>query len=92
MATAGAPARVRQQPRVAKSLTGIVNNDAHARVKVFNLDFSHARIHIHGHSVTASGIGLILSAGAAHALDAALGTTVFTPGLKVGSARTSLHI
>jgi hypothetical protein len=73
-------------------LTGIVNGNPKARVVIFWLHLAHARLSVHGHQVTASRIGVSLSATAASALDAALGTTIFTPGLKVGTARTTLRV
>jgi hypothetical protein len=73
-------------------LTGIVNGNPRARVVLMWLDFSHARLHVHGHRVIASHIGLKLSSGAASALDTALGTTLFTGGLKLGTATTVLRI
>jgi hypothetical protein len=38
------------------------------------------------------GIGLVLTKTAAGALNAALGTTLFSAGLKLGTAATVLHI
>jgi hypothetical protein len=76
----------------AKTLTGIVNNDPHARIKIFNLDLSHARIHVAGHWVHVTRIGLNLASGAAHALNASLGVSAFAGGLKVANASTNLRI
>jgi hypothetical protein len=73
-------------------LTGIVNGNPKARVVLLRLNLAHATLHVYRHWVVASNIGLTLSAGAASALDAALGTTLFTGGLRLGSARTVLHI
>jgi hypothetical protein len=73
-------------------LTGIVNGNPKVRVVVFWLNLTHARLTVRGHRVTASRIGVSLSTAAAGALDAALGTTIFTPGLAVGSATTTVRI
>jgi len=73
-------------------LTGIVNGNPGARVVIFSLSLAHAKLSVHRHWVTASGIGVTLSATAASALDAALGTAVFTPGLAVGTATTTLRV
>ena len=55
-------------------LTGIVNGNPRARVPLFRLDLSHARLAAGKHIVTARGIGLKLTSVAAKALNAALGT------------------
>ena len=72
-------------------LTGIVNGNPQARVPLFGLDLSHARLAAGKHIVTASGIGLKLTAAAARALNAALGTKLFSAGLKLGTASTLLR-
>jgi len=72
-------------------LTGIVNGNPRARVPLFGLDLSHARLAAGKHIVTASGIGLTLTAAAAKALNAALGTKLFSAGLKLGTASTLLR-
>ena len=72
-------------------LTGIVNGNPKARVPLFRLDLSHARLAAGKHIVTAGGIGLTLTAAAAKALNAALGTKLFSAGLKLGTASTLLR-
>ena len=72
-------------------LTGIVNGNPAARVPLFNLGLSHAKLAAGKHTVTASGIGVTLTATAAKALNAALGTTLFSAGLNLGSAGTLLR-
>ena len=72
-------------------LTGIVNGNPRARVQLFGLDLSHARLAAGKHIVTARGIGLTLTAAAAKALNAALGTRLFSAGLKLGTASTLLR-
>ena len=73
-------------------LTGIVNGNPKARVPLFRLGFSHARLGGGKHTITASGIVLKLTSAAAKALNAALGSKLFTAGLKLGTARTLLRI
>ena len=72
-------------------LTGIVNGNPKARVPLFGLDQSHARLAAGKHIVTAGGIGLTLTAAAAKALNAALGTKLFSAGLNLGTASTLLR-
>lgn len=72
-------------------LTGIVNGNPQARVPLFRLDLSHARLAAGKHIATARGIGLTLTAAAAKALNAALGTQLFSAGLKLGTASTLLR-
>jgi Htaa len=69
-----------------------VNGKTVGRVAIFTLNLAHAAIHHGSGSVTVSNIGVSLTKAAAGALDASLGTKLFTPGLKVGTARTTLHI
>jgi hypothetical protein len=73
-------------------LTGIVNGNPKARVPLFRLDLSHARLAAGKHIVTARGIGLKLTSAAAKALNAALGTKLFSAGLKLGTAKTLLRV
>jgi hypothetical protein len=72
-------------------LTGIVNGNPKARVPLFRLDLSHARLAAGKHIITARGIGLRLTSAAATALNAALGTKLFSAGLKLGTAQTLLR-
>ena len=72
-------------------LTGIVNGNPKARVPLFRLDLSHAKLTAGKHVVTAKGIGVKLTSTAAKALNAALGTKLFSGGLKLGTARTLLR-
>ena len=73
------------------NLTGIVNGNPKARVPLFNLDLSHAKITAGKHIATAKGIGVKLTSAAAKALNAALGTKLFSAGLKLGTAGTVLR-
>jgi hypothetical protein len=72
-------------------LTGIVNGNRSARVPLFRLVLSHAVLVAGRHVVTARGIGLTLTAIAAKALNAALGTKLFHAGLNLGTAGTLLR-
>ncbi len=72
-------------------LTGIVNGNPMARVPLFSLDLSHAKLTVGSNTVTASGIGLKLTSVAAQALNAALGTKLFSAGLNLGTAATQLR-
>jgi hypothetical protein len=73
-------------------LTGIVNGNPKARVPLFRLDLSHAKLAAGKHIVTARGIGLRLTSAAAKALNTALGTKLFSAGLKLGTAKTRLRL
>jgi hypothetical protein len=72
-------------------LTGIVNGDPAARVPLFRLGLSDAKVAVGRHLVKARGIVLTLTSVAAKALNAALGTTLFSAGLNLGSAGTLLR-
>ena len=60
-------------------------------VPLFRLDLSHAKLAAGKHIATARGIGLKLTSTAAKALNSALGTKLFSAGLKLGTARTLLR-
>jgi hypothetical protein len=72
-------------------LTGIVNGNPAVRVPLFRLGLAHARLAVGRHLVKARGIVLTLTSVAAKALDAALGTRLFSAGLELGTARTVLR-
>jgi hypothetical protein len=72
-------------------LTGIVNGNPAARVPLFWLGLSHAKLAVCRHLVTARAIVLTLTPVAAKALNAALGTRLFSAGLELGTARTVLR-
>jgi hypothetical protein len=72
-------------------LTGIVNDNPKARVPLFRLDLSHAKLTAGKHIATAKGISIKLTSAAAKALNAALGTKLFSGGLKLGTASTLLR-
>ena len=72
-------------------LTGIVNGNPKARVPLFQLDLSHAKLGTGNHVITARGVVLKLTSVAAKALNASLGTKLFSAGLQLGTARTVLR-
>jgi len=72
-------------------LTGVVNGNPAARVPLFRLGLSHAKLAVGRHLVTARGIVLTLTSVAAKALNAALGTRLFSAGLELGTAQTVLR-
>jgi hypothetical protein len=70
-----------------KRLSGVVSALG-MRVILANLDFSHARIRVGLHRVKARRILARLTTAAATALDAALGTSQFTGGMKIATVTT----
>jgi hypothetical protein len=76
----------------SRVLTGIVNGNPHARVPVFRLGLAHSTLRVHRHWVTARGITARLTKVAASALDATFHTSLFKPGMLIGTAGTTLHI
>ena len=72
-------------------LTAEVNGNPKVRVPLLRLSLAHATIHAGRHYVRISGIVLTLTGAAASALDTTFGTTLFTPGLKLGTASTVLR-
>lgn len=76
----------------APDLTALVNGDPNARVSILDLDLSKAAIRKPLPYVTVANVHARLSAPAASALNAALGTTLFAPGLELGTARVVAHV
>jgi hypothetical protein len=72
-------------------LTGIVNGNPKTRVALFDLSLAHAKLSTGKHRLTATGITVDLTAGAASALNSALGTKLFAGGLDLGTAATSVR-
>lgn len=68
-----------------------MNGNPKVRVPLFRLSLAHATLGAGKHAVRATGIGVRLTKTAADALDSALGTTLFTPGMKLGTAKTLLR-
>jgi hypothetical protein len=73
------------------ALTAEVNGNPKVRVPLLKLSLAHAAIHQGWHSIKITGIVLTLTSTAASALDATFGTTLFKPGLELGTASTVLR-
>ena len=71
-------------------LTAEVNGNAKVRVPLLDLSLAHANVHAGRHKVKISGIVLTLTKTAASALDSTFSTTLFTAGLELGTASTTL--
>ena len=69
-------------------LTAIVNGNPKARVPLLRLGLGGAKIKASKHAAWISGIVVRLTKTAAGALDATFGTTLFKPGLELGTAST----
>jgi hypothetical protein len=76
----------------ARSLTGILNNNPGARIKIFSLGLAHANFNPGTHSITVSNITVSLTSAAANALDKALGVPLFHGGQVIGIARTHVTL
>jgi len=72
-------------------LTGAVNGNPKVRAPLFKLNLAHATIHKGWHYVQIRGIVLTLTSTAASALNSTFGTSLFQPGLKLGTAGTVLR-
>ena len=72
-------------------LTAEVNANPKIRVPLLQLSLARATIRSGRHYVRISGIAVTLTKVAASALDATFGTTLFTPGLDLGTADTLLR-
>jgi hypothetical protein len=72
-------------------LTAEVNGNPKVRVPLLWLSLAHAKIHAGWHYVQISGIVLSLTGTAAGALDSTFSTTLFKPGLELGTASTLLR-
>ena len=71
-------------------LTAEVNGNPKVRVPLLDLSLAHATVHTGWKKVQISGIVLTLTSTAASALDNTFGTTLFTAGLELGTASTTL--
>jgi hypothetical protein len=76
----------------APDLTALVNGDPKARASILDLDLSKAVVRRPLPYVTVANVHAKLSATAAGALNAALGTKLFAPGLELGAARVVAHV
>jgi hypothetical protein len=70
-----------------KTLSAIVSGTG-VRVTLLALRFSHARVRVGASHVKVTRIGGRLTTASATALNTALGTTIFTPGMKVATLTT----
>src|SRR5690348_3444181 len=76
----------------ARSLTGILNNNPGARIKIFSLGLLHANFNPGVHSITVTNITVSLTGAAAGALNNALGVPLFHGGQVIGIAKTHVVI
>jgi len=76
----------------ARSLTGILNNNPAARIKIFSLGLLHANFNPGVHSITVSNITVSLTGAAANALNSALGVPLFHGGQVIGIMKTHVVI
>jgi len=72
-------------------LTAEVNGNPKVRVPLLRLSLAHAAIASGRHYVRISGIVVTLTGAAASALNATFGTSLFKPGLALGTASTVLR-
>ncbi|SRR5579875_1552784 len=72
-------------------LTAEVNGNPKVRVPLLRLSLAHAKIAAGRHAAMVSGIVARLTKVAANALNATFGTSLFTPGLELGTATTLLR-
>jgi len=73
-------------------LTAVVNRDPSVRVRILNLDLSHAAIDKHPPMVTVANVKATLTQTAASALNSALGVSFFAKGITLGTAKATAHI
>ncbi|HET7379518.1 MAG TPA: HtaA domain-containing protein [Gaiellales bacterium] len=73
-------------------LTAVVNRDLSVRVRILNLDLSHAAIDKRPPIVKVSNVKATLTQTAASALNTALGVSFFSKGITLGTAQVTAHI
>jgi hypothetical protein len=73
-------------------LTAQVNRDPSVRVRILNLDLSHAKVAKHPPFVKVSNVKAALTQTAAAALNRALGVSFFSKGITLGTAQVRAHI
>ena len=73
-----------------RRLSGVVSAIG-VRAILAKLNFSHVKVRVRRHSVKASRIGVRLTTAAAGALNSALGTSLFTPGMKIATLTTRVR-
>jgi Htaa len=74
-----------------KRLTAYVD-EVKARITVLNLNFGKAKIALGKGTLSVRNVGATLNKQAAAALDGYFSTKLFTPGLPIGTARTSAKV
>jgi len=73
-------------------LTALVNRDRSMRVRILNLNLSHAKVAKHPPFVKVSNVKATLTQPAASALNGALGVSFFSKGITLGTAQVRAHI
>jgi hypothetical protein len=73
-------------------LSAEVNGNPSVRVRILNLDLSHAQVTKQPPSVTVSNVKATLTDTAASALNKALGVSFFSRGIVLGVAQVNAHI
>ena len=73
-------------------LTAAVNGDPKVRVRILNLDLSHATIVKHLPTVKVEGVKATLTSTAASALNSSLGVHLFSAGITLGTANVDARI
>jgi hypothetical protein len=73
-------------------LTAEVNRDPSVRVRILNLDLSHAKVVKHPPRVWVGNVKATLTRTAASALNDALGVSFFSKGITLGTAQVKGHI
>jgi len=73
-------------------LTAEVNRDPSVRVRILNLDLSHAKVAKHAPLVRVSNVRATLTQPAAAALNDALGVSFFSKGIVLGTAQVKAHV
>jgi hypothetical protein len=73
-------------------LTAAVNRDPSMRLRVLNLDLSHAAVDKHPPLIKVSNVKATLTRTAASALNSALGVSFFSKGITLGTAQVKAHI
>jgi hypothetical protein len=73
-------------------LTAAVNRDPSVRVRILNLDLSHAKVDKHLPLVTVSNVKATLTKTAASALNSELGVSFFSKGITLGTAHVKARI
>ena len=70
----------------------MVNGDPSVRVRILNLNLSHAAIHKHPPIVKVGNVKATLTQTAASALNSTLGVSFFERGITLGTAKVTARI